>query len=177
MELNTQSIWRNLGDELFFFILKRIRDEDAAKEILQNSFFKIHKNLPQLREESKIRAWSYQIVRNELANYHTQLPVMAGEQQVLSSEWDQGISSDSYCCFEKFIKNLPEKLHLVVEEVYLKGKSQNEAAEELGISLASTKARIRRAKDILKQNFQDCCNYQLDAQGQLTGDPDCGSCS
>ena len=177
MEVNTQTIWRNLGDELFFFILKRLRNEESAREVLQNSFLKIHKNLPQLREKSKVRAWSYQIVRNEIANYQKLVPIVEGDQGSSDSEpWDQGITTDSYCCFEKFIKNLPEKLHLVVEEVYLKGNSQLEAAGNIGISLASTKARIRRAKGILKQNFQDCCNYKLDEQGQLTGEPDCSSC-
>ena len=178
MEINTQNIWRNLGDELFFFILKRIRNEEAAREILQNSFLKVHKNLPQLRDESRVRAWTFQIVRNEIANFHNQVPLTEGEEHFFNArDFEQDLIPDSYCCFEKFIEGLPEKLHLVVEEVYLKGNSQQQAAETLGLSLANTKARIRRAKEILKQNFQECCKYQLDEQGQLTGEPDCGSCA
>ncbi len=178
MEINTQNIWRSQGDELFFFILKRIRNEEAAREILQNSFLKIHKNLPQLRDENRLRAWVFQIVRNEIVNFYKQKPVLAGEEHILRSEDSENdLIPDSFCCFEKFIADLPEKLHLVVEEVYLKGKSQQQTAEKLGLSLANTKARIRRAKNILKQNFQECCKYQLDEQGQLTGEPDCGSCA
>ena len=64
----------------------------------------------------------------------------------------------------------------VIELVYIKGHKQKDAAKELDISLINTKARIRRAKELLKKKFQDCCKYELDKTGKLTGEPDCSIC-
>ena len=177
MQLDTQHIWKDLGDEFFFFILKRVRDEEKTKEILQNSFLKIHHKLHSLREEAKIRPWAYQIVRNEIANFHKQDPLVQDDGKIIADKPEAVLGVDSYCCFEKFIHNLPQKYRSVIEEVYLKGNTQAQAAVNLDISLANTKARIHRAKEILKLNFQECCNYELNSEGMLVGEPDCESCN
>lgn len=174
--LDTQHIWKTFGDEFYFFILKRVRDEDIAREVLQNVFLKIHKNLQSLNDTSKIRAWAYQIVRNEIVNFQREASSGTHFREMYMDTADPGFEVNSFCCFEKFIQNLPTKYRLVVQEVYLKGNSQTQAAEQLGLTLANIKARVRRAKEILKENFQACCNYELDAQGKLTGEPDCKSC-
>lgn len=176
MQLDTQHIWKELGNEFFFFILKRVRDEEITKEILQNSFLKIHRNLASLKEESKVRPWAYQIVRNEIANFHNQ-KLVTKTTEIPSEKADSILGVDSFCCFEKFINNLPQKYRSVIEEVYLKGNSQAQTAANLNITLSNTKARIHRAKEILKTNFQECCNYELNSQGMLVGEPDCESCS
>lgn len=60
--------------------------------------------------------------------------------------------------------------------VYIKGLKQKDVAIELNISLENTKARIRRAKDILKQKFKECCKYEFDKAGKLTGESNCSVC-
>lgn len=47
----------------------------------------------------------------------------------------------------------------------------------LGISLPNVKARIRRAKNILKDRFTNCCKYIRNEQDQLAGEPDCAICN
>ena len=156
---------------------KKVRNEETSKEILQNSFIKIHNNLSTLREPSKVRAWAYQIIRNEIINFYNQDPMGMANAEISAEKADLPMGNDSYCCFEKFIRDLPQKYQSVIVEVYLNGKSQAQAAESLNISLSNTKARIHRAKEILKGNFQKCCNYQLNSRGMLVGEPDCQSCS
>ena len=64
----------------------------------------------------------------------------------------------------------------VIELVYIKGHKQKDVAVALDISLENTKARIRRAKDMLKHKFKECCKYELDEKGKLTGEPNCSTC-
>ncbi|MEM1121849.1 MAG: sigma factor-like helix-turn-helix DNA-binding protein, partial [Bacteroidota bacterium] len=63
-----------------------------------------------------------------------------------------------------------------IEMVYIQGHKQNEVAKILGISLENTKARIRRAKEMLKQNFQACCKYEVNKAGKLVGEANCSVC-
>ena len=67
--METQKIWKQFNDALYFFILKKVKNENAANDIFQNTFLKIHNNLHQLKEEEKAKAWVFQIARNEIANH------------------------------------------------------------------------------------------------------------
>jgi len=172
--METQKIWNRFNEEVYFFVLKKVKNETAANDIFQNTFLKIHKNLHQLKEEEKVKAWVFQITRNEIANH------FKNESKYIApiKENDTVISekNEAYCCFDKFINDLPTIYREPVELVYLKGKKQQEAAEILNISLANVKARIRRSKDILKEKFSECCKYEFDKNGSLIGEPNCQKC-
>lgn len=158
---------------MYFFILKKVRDRNAADDILQNTFLKIHKNLPKLKDSSKLRAWSFQIARNEIVNYHKNDFVYThriNDTEIVVEDYR------NFCCFDRFINDLPEKYKQVIELVYMKGEKQKDAASLLGISLENVKVRIKRTKDILKKNFSECCKYQFDRQGNLTGETNCPVC-
>ena len=51
MILSTEEIWEQFSDRLRLFILKRVRDEHDADDILQDVFAKIHANLPNLKAQ------------------------------------------------------------------------------------------------------------------------------
>ena len=175
MKIMTQEILNGYHDEIYFFILKKVKNKDATNEIFQNSFLKIHKNINQIKELEKVKAWIFQIVRNEIANYFNQKSKYSNQLNVNKTE-----TSNDYqevCCFDKFINELPDNYKDVIELVYIDGKKQYEAAEILEISLANVKARIRRAKSILKQNFQECCKFTLNKNGDLIGEPNCSCCT
>ncbi|MGM1057096.1 MAG: sigma-70 family RNA polymerase sigma factor [Bacteroidota bacterium] len=172
--METITIWKTFNSEIYFFILKKVKNKDVANEILQNSFLKIHQNINQLKDSEKVRAWSFQIVRNEIANHFNN-----ESKTYHSMNFNLLKNPDSYkefCCFDRFISNLPKEYKEVIELVYIKGKKQNEVAELVGISLANVKARIRRAKAILKINFNECCKFELNEEGKLTGESNCAFC-
>ncbi|MGD1892586.1 MAG: sigma-70 family RNA polymerase sigma factor [Cyclobacteriaceae bacterium] len=172
--METQDIWNSFNDELYFFILKRVRDKDVSNDIFQTTFLKIHNNLSKLKQDEKVKAWIFQIARNEIANYYSAEAIYAD-----NSDPNQDIPVPEYqfiCCFDKLINDLPDIYREVIEMVYVKGHKQKEVAQELGISLENTKARVRRAKDILKKRFRECCKYELDKQGKLTGESNCSIC-
>ena len=172
--METQEIWRKHGEEVYFFILKKAKNKTAAKDIFQNTFFKAHKNLYQLENPGKARAWLFQIVRNEINDYFKR-----ENKYVVSLESEKTAMAEEYqdiCCFDRFIDELPTSYKAVIDLVYFKGKTQIETAHELNISLPNVKARIRRTKAYLKQRFNECCKYEIDKNGQLIGEPDCTAC-
>ncbi|CAM3499558.1 sigma-70 family RNA polymerase sigma factor [Aequorivita lipolytica] len=173
--METQKIWKQFNEELYFFILKKVKNEAATNDIFQNTFLKIHKNLHQLKEEEKMKAWVFQIARNEIANFFKQESLYITEvgkhTEALEEEYQ------NICCFDRFINNLPPIYREPIELVYLKGKKQHEVATILHVSHANVKARIRRAKAILKKNFNECCKYEFDKNGSLIGEPNCSQCT
>lgn len=172
--MDTQKIWSDFNDELYFFILKKVKNGDATNDIFQNTFLKIHKNLSKLKKEEKVKAWIYQIARNEIANHFNKESFYAEELNITNE-----IPLQEYqhiCCFDKFIDDLPEIYRQVIELIYIKGQKQNDVAKELDISLENVKVRIKRAKDILKKKFNECCKYEFDKNGKLIGESNCSIC-
>lgn len=172
--METQTIWNNFNDELYFFILKKVKNQEATKDIFQNTFLKIHKNLSKLKKEEKVKAWIFQIARNEIVNYFNKESIYVG---VLEIETENSIQEyQEICCFDKFINDLPEIYKQVIELIYIEGQKQKDISKKLEISLESVKGRIKRAKDILKKNFNECCKYELDKNGKLIGESNCAIC-
>lgn len=171
--MSTEEIWSNFGNEVYFFLLKKVKNKNAAQDILQNTFYKIHLYAKQLTDQKKVRSWVFSITRHEMANYF--------HQQSKRVEWPEPKEDGEdkpvhLCCFDRFINELPPIYREVIEMVYLSGKKQSEVATALGISLANVKARIRRSKDILKMKFHACCKLDFDQNGRLVGEPDCPIC-
>ncbi len=77
--METQKIWDNFNDELYFFILKKVKNKDVTNDIFQNTFLKIHKNLSSLKKEEKVRAWIFKIARNEIFNHFNKESIYEGK--------------------------------------------------------------------------------------------------
>jgi len=173
-KMETKTIWNDFNEELYFFILKKVKNKTVANDIFQNTFLKIHKNRSSLQSDGKVKAWIFQIARHEIANYFNKELVYVEnfntENEIALENFQQ------ICFFDRFINKLPQIYKETINEVYIKGEKQKDAAKVLGISLENLKARIRRAKCILKVNFNECCKYEIDRNGKLVGESNCSTC-
>ena len=173
--MNSNVIYQKYGQEVYFAILKKVKDKHAANDIFQSTFYKVHKNIHQLKDQQKSRAWVFQISRNEIANYFN--------EELTHEDVESLVASDGYdvyediCCFDRFIDDLPKIYKEVIELTFMGGKRQEEVSEILGISTANVKARIRRSKALLKKRFIECCNYDMNTKGKLVGVPNCATCT
>ncbi|MEM8999552.1 MAG: sigma-70 family RNA polymerase sigma factor [Bacteroidota bacterium] len=170
MKLSTAKIWEKYHPELHFFTLKRVKNPEDVNEILQNTFVKIHINLYQLKQQHKVKQWIFQITRNEIINF------LSAKKTTHIWSFEEEILEDFPCCFDRFIDELPHIYKMVVIPVHFQGRKQAEVAKQLGISLPNVKARLRRAKALLKERFKTCCNYQINKNGLLMGEPECVGC-
>lgn len=173
--MNSLEIYHKYGQELYFFILKKVKDKHITNDIFQNTFMKVHKNLNHLQESNKSRSWAFQICRNEIANFYSKEQVYKEIEVRLAKETES--EYENICCFDRFLDELPENYKSVIALTFLEGKKQEEAAQILNISISNVKARIRRSKAILKSRFVECCKYDIDAGGKVSGIPDCTTCS
>lgn len=179
MNRNTQDIWDSLRESLFFFILKRVTNEETSKDILQEVFINIHLNLHQLKDITKVKAWAFQITRNQVAQYFNKTKNQVALNQLAENQLSEDFNYDEldFCCFENLINELPQKYSEVLTLVNVEGKKQKEAASQLHISLPNLKSRVHRAKELLKQKFIDCCQFTLNEKGLLIGEQNCKRCT
>lgn len=174
------------------FILIRVPNESDAEDVLQNVFVKMYSRLSTLRNEGKIVAWVYQIVRNEIAEYHR---YHAKEARNLVINEDEDLlsllpSSDSLdtneahstiaSCLTAMLECLPEQSRQAILMTEYNNQTQKEMADQLGISLSGAKSRVQRARSKLKEILLSCCNLEFDRVGNIIDyaprNSDCASC-
>lgn len=170
MDKDIKLLWEELNEELYNFILKRVRHEDDAKDILQDVFLKIQLKMDTLQNPSKLTSWVYQITRNTLSDhyrgkknsketpFHIDLPETGEEDHVYAR-----LSN----CINGKITALSTKYKEAILMTSFKDFTQKQLAQFENISYSGAKSRVQRAKDILKGDILDCPNVVKDSDGNI----------
>ena len=66
----TEKIWLEFNNQLKAFIVRRVKVNSLAEDILQEVFIKIHSNIDNLKDEQKLKGWIFQITRNSIIDYY-----------------------------------------------------------------------------------------------------------
>ena len=167
-EINT--IWIDLNEELYKFILGKIKDEQTSKDIHQEVFLKVQTKIHQLKHTSKLTSWIYQITRNSIIDYFRKKEnknVSIIDLDIPETETNNFDYSNLTNCINQKIENLSAKHKEAIILTSFKNYSQKELSEYLKISYSGTKSRVQKAKEILKENILDCPNVESDSTGKL----------
>lgn len=170
---NLESIWKKFNRELYNFILSKVKDRDAAKDILQETFIKIQKNIHSLKDDKSLKYWIYRITYNSIIDYFRGKNNLneydkncENTQQPEPEELNENHSKLSECVVP-FINKLPPIYKEALTLTEFDNYSQLELAQHLGISYSGAKSRVQRAKVKLKELFEDCCNISYDNYGNI----------
>ena len=167
MQNEIQLIWKDLSQELFTFIQSKIKEEATSKDILQETFLKIHLNIHQLKDCSKLTSWVYQITRNVINDYFRKKknfdPIENFDLPIEEEASFQKLTN----CINSKIKQLPDIYQEAMVLTTFKNLKQTELSEYLGLSYSGTKSRVQRAKEKLIDLVADCENVETDRNGTI----------
>jgi RNA polymerase sigma-70 factor (ECF subfamily) len=69
--------------------------------------------------------------------------------------------------FRRMIYSLPDHYREALVLTEFNGLTQQDLADQLGISLSGAKSRVQRARAQLKQMLHECCNFEFDRRGKV----------
>lgn len=171
--------------------LKRFVGEQEAEGVTQSVFEKISISLDNFRGSSKLSTWVYRIATNaaldklKSSSYkHSQsgplapLPIHMPEVENPASKNNEKLASpdrkiirdEMNDCIREFVGNLSPDYRTIITLKELEGFTNKEIAEILGISLATAKIRLHRARTKLKENLEDGCDFYHDERSELACD-------
>ena len=176
-----EAIWKELSSGLRSFIISRIKNDSDAEDILQEVFLRIHDNIHNLKDRSRIKPWIYQITRNLIIDHFRYL---SHNHQSIEPEHDITDSSASLIYMDEaisdMIKMMDEMSHEYCEALCMteiEGMSQKEYAKKTGLSYSAAKSRVQRSRIMLKDMLLNCCHYQFDKYGTVLDiQPACCCC-
>lgn len=171
MAVSVEEVYNRFDADLGAFVSARIRDPDAAEDVLQDVYLKIHSRVGSVRDEEKIGAWVFRVARNAVNDYYRARKPTAELREFPQAppdpskeEMEQGLSTAVRDMLEGLPPDYREALYLTEYE----GLTQKELAERLGIGLSGAKSRVQRARTRLKAMLLDCCHFELDRRGRVT---------
>ena len=139
------------SDNVFRFILKNIRDEEKAKDIVQDSFVKLWQKVDKVKVE-KSKSYLFTTA------YRMMIDVIRRDKK--QGNWDE-VQEQSYSHQKQYtslsevLENALSKLSKIQRSVVMlrdyEGYDYNEIAEITTLSLSQVKVYIFRARKILKE--------------------------
>jgi RNA polymerase sigma factor (sigma-70 family) len=145
---------------LYGVISRIIRDEEAARDVLQDSFVKIWRNFPNYdSKKGRLFTWLLNVARNTaidaLRTSHSTESIQneAGIVYTIDQQHNTTQPSPDLIDIPEKVNQLKPDRQEVIDLVYFKGYTHEEAAERLNLPLGTVKTRVRSALQDLKKLF------------------------
>ncbi|MFO8087560.1 MAG: sigma-70 family RNA polymerase sigma factor [Bacteroidales bacterium] len=137
--------------------LRYVKDKSEAEDILQEGFIKVFKNLDKYNGKGSLTGWIYRIMVNTALNY------LRSKNKVQFVEYDEDIP-DTYNDdtvevgytrnqFMNAIQSLPDGYRIVFNLYIIEEYKHREIAEQLGISINTSKTQLAKARKMLKEKL------------------------
>lgn len=158
--------------KIYHTALQILGDAQDAEDVLQETYLKAFRSLPEFEGRSSLMTWLYRIAVNEaLMMIRRRKPqALSVEEGSADPEGDtegEGMEIVDFCCLpegellsgearrflDQAIQHLPANLRVVFVMRDLEGFSIQDTAETLGLSEANVKTRLLRARMKLRQEL------------------------
>lgn len=173
------TIVRNYENLVYSFAFKVCRDREKASETLQDTFVNVYRKLDQFDNRSRFTTWLYSIVTNNclMKKRRTKLARTTIPLEELSiadgreentktgprdipdasrqTPIDTVMNRELRHLLDTAIKALPMEYRVVFVLRDIEGKSAEETAKILKLSIPAVKSRLRRARLFLRRQLEE----------------------
>ena len=143
------------------FVRTRVRDSDAAEEILQKASLKVIARVDTLRDTARAEAWIYRILRNEIQDHYRRSAVLDRRAADLDPESvaklpAQANSRPCPCALEEMSALRPGYSE-ALRTIEMENEPIAAHAARTGISLSNATVRLHRARTALRTRLEKRC--------------------
>jgi RNA polymerase sigma-70 factor (ECF subfamily) len=158
-----------LKDVLYRLALRITLRHEDAEDVVQDTLIKVWNRRDNWQEINDIEAFALTICRNlslDKIKKANNSEASLDDQSVFltdrsSNPYERMIQQDRLDWVKRLVNNLPEKQRSCMQLRDFEGKSYKEIAEILQISEEQVKVNIFRARQNIKQKFQEAEKYGL----------------
>lgn len=157
-------------NSVFHIVFRIVRDREVASDLVQDTFMKAFSSLKSYRSEFRFSTWLYKIAANASIDHLRKKrikalsldnPINTSDGQVVMEVPDlthhpeeEMVRRERAVTIGEAIAALPKKYRQVIVARHQEDKSYEEIAGELGVPVGTVKARIFRARELLKKRLR-----------------------
>lgn len=147
---------------LYRYAVGMVHDQDLAADLVQDTFVKAYTRLATCQDPARFGAWIYRILVNRCKDHlksrrrHT-VPLEDDTACAPDSD-DPALNSDRADLgrtVERALARLPDAQREAFLLKHLEGRSYEEMAEMLDVSVSALKMRVMRAREALQELLRD----------------------
>lgn len=157
-------------ETVYRFSFKMCRDPEKAREILQDTFISVYRKLGSFDGKSKFSTWLYTIVANNclMRQRRRKIQELEDPLELYDDPPERGrapiahreetpadilLSKELRAALETAVRRLPVEYRAVFVLRDVEGKTTEETARMLKLSIEATKSRLRRARAFLRDRL------------------------
>jgi RNA polymerase sigma-70 factor (ECF subfamily) len=163
-------------DMAFNIAYRMLGDEDAAKDMAQESFIAAYAGLKEFRREAQFSSWLCRIIINKCKDFlksrHETVDLQDVEEIIPARTRtpEQAVcANQSGDLIQKALARLPVDYRTVIVLKHMEELSYDEIAGILGVSVPALKVRAHRGREMLKQVLESmgvgACNRSRERTG------------
>lgn len=158
------TIYDNYSSALYGVILRMCKDEDHAKNLLQDTFLTIwEKSNTYNFDKGRFYTWAYRIAKNKTLNFlrkHDHL-IQIEDLSVYEDRTEELANPQNFLKLNGKIKTLQAHHQRAIELVYFNGLTHREAHEEMEVPLGTFKSYIKQALKQLQQSYIKVVSFTI----------------
>lgn len=150
-----EMLYRRYAKSMFSLCLVYESDRDNAKDILQEAFIKIFRNIDGFDRKGPLKVWMKKIITNTAIDYYRKncrevhfIPIESINHPISNEESVESILNTEDIISQ--VKRLPDGARMIFQLYTIEGYSHKEIAKLLKISVGTSKSQINRAKQLLQ---------------------------
>jgi len=169
-----QKAFKDLVDRhkssVFHIVFRIVRDREIANDLVQETFMKAFSSLKSYRSEYRFSTWLYKIAANSSIDHlrKRRIRALSLDNPIQTEDGQVGIEVADYShhperemvrqeqavSINEAIESLPDKYRRVIIARHREEKSYEDIARELKVPVGTVKARIFRARELLKKRLR-----------------------
>ncbi len=158
-------------DAVFNIVYRMVHNRQEAEDLTQETFIKAYNSINSFNEEYAFSTWLFKIATNhcidffrkrKLQTYSMDQPMQYKEDEIRHQYADNAptvdremVADEKSQIIKQAINRLPEKYRMAIILRHHEEKSYEEIAQILNLPLGTVKARIFRAREMLKKILKD----------------------
>jgi RNA polymerase sigma factor (sigma-70 family) len=146
------------ADRMMALCVRYARDRDEAADILQEGFIRVFRKIDTFKEEGSLEGWIRRVITNVAirsyqrnARLHVAVDLEEAEREVGVNGLDADHSAEELLAM---IQRLPDGYRVVFNLFAIEGYSHEEIAEQLDISVGTSKSQLSRARQSLQRMLE-----------------------
>jgi len=155
------AVYDKYSPQLYRNILRLVKDDEIAQELLQDLFLKIWERRQYIKIEGSFKSFLYKVAENLVYAHFRKIAkdnrliakLIISYDDFETNVEETIISRENHDFLKKAIENLSPQRKQIYTLCKLEGKSYEEVSNELGISTSTVRNQIVKANKSIKQYF------------------------
>ena len=167
-------------DRIYRYVLGLVRNPAEAEDLTQDTFLRAYSYGDSLRDSEAVHGWLYRIAT------HVCLDRLRLRKPLISLDGEEGENclrppvsefpspleiaerKETSACVQRCLDFLPDKYRAVILLREAHSLTAREIADLLGVTVATVKIRLHRARHVLQKVMKRGCAVSTDKQGTPT---------